>query len=99
MDLDVIHNICKTEVKVQFEDFKRRIYTPVFEIEDDVIKVEIEDMKAAIYQKVFGKLYNIYDISFEQHKVIEGILNEYRNKAVTIGTRFAEKMKAHSSKS
>jgi len=38
MDLDVIHNICKTEVKVQFEDFKRRIYTPVFEIEDDVIK-------------------------------------------------------------
>lgn len=89
MNIIQLHTICKTARKEAAETFYIKVTNPLWELDESIIDIEIADMKQTIGQSVYKKMFNDFDLSVEQIKVMQHITDAYINVAVNRGRLFA----------
>ena len=92
MDINLLHNVCKSVTRETYNDYKHYITNALFEVNDDLIEIELRHMKMTIEQKI-NKKYFVDTKYPKQYKLKENIVKDYKLTAVKYGKRFAKKYK------
>lgn len=92
MNITRLHDVCKTNFRAAFEDYKRVLKDNPFGVIDNGIVEDALYWSIVCGNGVVKQMFNEATYTYAQLKHMDSIINDYQQKTVTVARRYGMKL-------
>ncbi|MDX1278382.1 hypothetical protein [Oceanihabitans sediminis] len=92
MNIELLHNICKDATRKAFNEFKRQVEVELFPFNNSLKENLQKQMLEQIRMQVTKEYMSKNNLSIQQLKVLDEVINQYSNIALKTSDNYSKKI-------